>query len=40
VFNGSVLTESGLSSALANQNASGIPSNLVRTNPFGAGFNT
>lgn len=39
-FNGSVLTESGLSSTLANQNASGIPSNLVRTNPFGAGFNT
>jgi len=37
-FNGSVLTESGLSSTLANQNASGIPSNLVRINPFSSGF--
>jgi hypothetical protein len=39
-FMGSVLTESGLSSTLANQNASGINSNLVRTNPFGAGFSS
>lgn len=37
-FMGSVVTDVGISNALANQDASGVVSNLVRTNKIGNGF--